>query len=255
MEKGKPGVMVYWETFEALDRLKPEKLKTMLKAMRNFAQYGEVPDFSDDDMLEFAWPLIEQKLVADSERYSDIVNKKRRAIYGRWWKRYAKENGLDENDEEAKEAWIDMRMQEDTPVYTSNTNNTDVSPVIQNIPTTTTSSSTTTTSSTTTARATETTTGSKQPSPAPLTLGRFNNVLLSEKELADLKAEFPEKWGLMIESFSAKLKGNNYQYTNHYAKMVEWELKDAQKEADKPKPRLDWGNATERSYEGDQVPW
>ena len=58
------------------------------------------------------------------------------------------------DDEEAKEAWIDMRMQEDTPVYTSNTNNTDVSPVIQNIPTTTTSSSTTTTSSTTTARAT-----------------------------------------------------------------------------------------------------
>ena len=52
MAKEKPGVMIYWETFDMFDRLKVEKLKPLLCAIRNFSRYGEVPDFNGDESLE-----------------------------------------------------------------------------------------------------------------------------------------------------------------------------------------------------------
>ena len=45
MTKGNPGIMLYWEMFDVLDRVKPEKVKILLQAMRNLAQHGVLPDF------------------------------------------------------------------------------------------------------------------------------------------------------------------------------------------------------------------
>ena len=92
-------------------------------------------------------------------------------------------------------------------------------------------------------------------SPAPLTLGRYNNVFLTEWELAELKAEYPGKWESMIENLSAKIAMKGYKYENHLAALRNWAVEDAKKEADKPKARVDWGSTTERDYSGDQVPW
>lgn len=72
MAKEKPGVMLYWEVFDTLDRLKPEKAKLLLRSIRNFSQHGEAPDFHGDESLEIVWPLIQQKIAADSERYEAI---------------------------------------------------------------------------------------------------------------------------------------------------------------------------------------
>lgn len=245
MGKGKPGVVVYWDTFDALDKLKPEKVKIMLKAMRNFAQYGEVPDFGDDDMLEFAWPLIEQRLVSDSERYNKIVNKKVIAgLTSNFKRNYAPKHGINPDDEEALQEYICQQMS--TRVDTDQ----------QNQPNTDTTSTTDTTSITKTERVTETATGGKPSTPAPLTLGKFNNVFLTEGELAELQAEYPGKWEAMIENLSAKIAMKGYKYENHLAAILSWEAEDSKKEADKPKSRLDWGSSTtERDYSGDQVPW
>ena len=78
-KKEKPGVLLYWDTFDILEKARGEKVKTLLKAIRNFAQYGEVPDFGDDEALELAWPGIQYKLIADDKKYEDKIEQKREA--------------------------------------------------------------------------------------------------------------------------------------------------------------------------------
>lgn len=90
MAKDQPGMMMYWEMFDTLDRVKPEKLKPLLRAMRNLSQYGEIPDFSDDEALELVWPLIEQKIVADCARYEKIRKQRTDAVNARWEKERSK---------------------------------------------------------------------------------------------------------------------------------------------------------------------
>ena len=121
----KPGVLLYWETFDMFERATPEKIKIILKAIRNFAQYGEVPDFGDDEALNLVWPQLEQRIVADNERYEIIREQRTNAVKTRWEKQRAKSSE-------------------------SIRSNTDECESIRNIPTTTTSTTTTTTTSTTT---------------------------------------------------------------------------------------------------------
>ena len=75
----KPGVLLYWDTFDILEKARGEKVKTLLKAIRNFAQYGDVPDFGDDEALELVWPGIQYKLIADGKKYEDKIEQKREA--------------------------------------------------------------------------------------------------------------------------------------------------------------------------------
>ena len=110
MAKEKPGVMIYWETFDMFDRLKVEKLKPLLCAIRNFSRYGEVPDFNGDESLELVWPLIQQKIAADSERYEKIREQRINAINSRWEKEKIK--AQEENDS----------IQPNTTVYESERN-------------------------------------------------------------------------------------------------------------------------------------
>ncbi|MGI6014262.1 MAG: DUF6291 domain-containing protein [Oscillospiraceae bacterium] len=72
MAKEKPGVMMYWETFDVLEALLDGQAKTMLHAIRHYSQYGEVPDFGDDTILATLWMLFQPKLDADNERYERI---------------------------------------------------------------------------------------------------------------------------------------------------------------------------------------
>ena len=68
----KPGAMIYWEVFDTLDRMKPEKVKLLLTAIRNLAQRGESPDFGNDEALNLVWPMIQQRIRNDAERYEAI---------------------------------------------------------------------------------------------------------------------------------------------------------------------------------------
>lgn len=81
---GKPGTMLYWETFDVLDRAKPEKVKTLLRAIRNYSQYGESPDFAGDEALELVWPALEQRLSVDNERYRQRSEQATNAANARW---------------------------------------------------------------------------------------------------------------------------------------------------------------------------
>lgn len=71
--------MLYWETFDVLESLVDGDAKQMLAAIRQYSQYGVLPDFSDNAILNTLWLLIRPKLDADTERYERIREKRREA--------------------------------------------------------------------------------------------------------------------------------------------------------------------------------
>lgn len=84
MAKEKPGVMVYWETFDVLESLVDGDAKLMMSAIRQYSQYGALPDFTGNAILSTLWLLIRPKLDADSERYERIREQRRGAVNTRW---------------------------------------------------------------------------------------------------------------------------------------------------------------------------
>lgn len=64
--------MVYWETFDVLESLVDGDAKVMMSAIRQYSQYGVLPDFTGNAILTTLWLLIRPKLDADSERYERI---------------------------------------------------------------------------------------------------------------------------------------------------------------------------------------
>lgn len=136
--KEKPGVLLYWETFEMFERAKPEKVKLLLRAIQNFSRYGQRPDFGDDEALNLVWPQLEQKLIADGERFEKIREQRRNAVNSRWEK------------EKKRTATGDN---ESIQPYSKDT---DDNGSMRNIPTTVTTTATTTATSTTTSTTTTT---------------------------------------------------------------------------------------------------
>ena len=121
-----PGVMIYFETAKAIKGLDYESKGRLFEAIMEYAEDGVIPAF--DGILSAVWPFIADKIDRDTMRYTDVVTKRKRAQYVRWWNEHAKKNGLDPDDEQLRERWIDNQM------YSNDTN---VSDVIQTMPTTT----------------------------------------------------------------------------------------------------------------------
>lgn len=203
MAKGKPGVMIYFETAKAIKGLDYETKGRLFEAIMDYAEDGVVPEL--DGVLAAVWPFVADKIERDNEKYERIREQRTNAINARWEKERAKATGEYES------------IQPYTDVYED----------VRNIPT-----STVTPSVTKTATATGALTkGGKPPStPAPLIFGRYNNVFLTENELADLKAEFPGKWQEMIENLSSKIAMKGYKFENHLATLRSWEQEDTEKE-------------------------
>lgn len=118
----KPGVLLYWETFDMFERAKPKKIKIILKAIRNFAQYGEVPDFGDDEALNLVWPQLEQRIVADNERYEVI--REARAAAGRKGGQ-AKANNSKQTQANEANATFDKQIKPTTTTTTTTSTTTD----------------------------------------------------------------------------------------------------------------------------------
>lgn len=126
--------MLYWETFDVLEALVDGDAKRMMSAIRQYSQYGALPDFSDNAVLNTLWLLLRPKLDADAERYENIREQRRAAVKSRWEKE-RKKTAAEDNE----------RIHPYTGEYER----------IRNIPTTTTTA--TTTATTTTSTTTDTT--------------------------------------------------------------------------------------------------
>ena len=58
--------------------------------------------------------------------------------------------------------------------------------------------------------------------------GEFCNVMLTDKERAQLSEKYGSTSEVLINKFSAKLKSKGYKFADHYATIVLWESEDKQ---------------------------
>lgn len=62
--------------------------------------------------------------------------------------------------------------------------------------------------------------------PIKYTHGEFQNVLLTEDELAKLKEKFPSTWEQKIENLSQYIASKGKNYKSHYATILNWARRD-----------------------------
>ena len=123
----KPGVLLYWDTLDTLEKARGENLRLLLRAIRNFAQYGEVPDFSDNEALDMAWPGIQSKLEYDDESFERKRTQRVNAANKRWEKERAKANSEYERIQPNADGCERIRNMPNTDTNTdTNTNTEDI---------------------------------------------------------------------------------------------------------------------------------
>ena len=61
------------------------------------------------------------------------------------------------------------------------------------------------------------------------TYGRYQNVILTDKELAELQAEFPTVWESYVEKLSAYMESTGKTYKSHAATIRRWASEDSAK--------------------------
>ena len=64
---------------------------------------------------------------------------------------------------------------------------------------------------------------------APAPFGRYENVFLSERELAELQEELPGKWEYYIDRLSGYIASSGKKYKNHAATIRRWAADDRAK--------------------------
>lgn len=52
--------------------------------------------------------------------------------------------------------------------------------------------------------------------------GTYQNVLLTDEDLEKLKADYPDRWGSLIEELSEGIELKGYKYKNHYLAIKKW---------------------------------
>lgn len=83
--------------------------------------------------------------------------------------------------------------------------------------------------------------------------GEYSNVLLSDTDLAKLKAEFPNDWEERIERLSAYMASTGKTYKNHIATIRNWARRDSEsqsKMAGRNEPRYE---KTEEEKQDDEA--
>ncbi len=68
----KPGVLLYWDTFDLLEQLSGEELKAFIFAIKDYAQQNNNPDFSQNRVLSILWVNVKRKLDLDDEHYKAV---------------------------------------------------------------------------------------------------------------------------------------------------------------------------------------
>ena len=64
---------------------------------------------------------------------------------------------------------------------------------------------------------------------APAVFGKYQNVFLTDAELAELKEEIPDKWAYYIDRLSGYIASTGKKYQNHAATIRRWAADDKAK--------------------------
>lgn len=110
-KKGKPGVMIYFETARAVKRCSYEEKGRLFEAILEYAEFGVVPDLPPP--LDMAWAFIVDKLDRDNERYAEVQEKNQLKGWTSDFKRnYAPEHGLNPEDKVELTKYIEQKRQD-----------------------------------------------------------------------------------------------------------------------------------------------
>lgn len=76
MAKDRPGIMLYFETLQAIEELNAEDVKQVMSAILHYSRDGEIPAFHGP--LAALWSFIRSSIDRDGDRYST------KQLRGRW---------------------------------------------------------------------------------------------------------------------------------------------------------------------------
>ena len=80
--------------------------------------------------------------------------------------------------------------------------------------------------------------------------GEYKNVLLSDKDMEKLQAEFPDDYTKRIEALSVYMQSKGARYKDHLATIRNWARKEKQ---EKPKSKNRFNNFHQREYDYDDM--
>lgn len=105
MAKGKPGVMIYFETGRAIKGLDYALKGRLFEAILDYAETGVVPEL--DGILSAVWPFVSASIDRDTARYEGIREQNRIKGQTSYFKRvYAPAHGIDPEDKAALAAYL-----------------------------------------------------------------------------------------------------------------------------------------------------
>lgn len=222
MAKEKPGFYIWFKTVDVMAELTFEEKGRLYSAMAEYARDGVIPTF-DDRLLRSIWTQLQYDLNADHDRYVKVKRDNQIKGWTSDFKRnYAPKHGIDPNDEEALQAFIELRQQQSTvvdssqPQSTNNNNNININ-----------------NNSSNNNKDNNTVSAPPPPKATKHKYGEYNNVLLTDEELDKLKADFPSRWAELIENLSEYIASTGKAYKSHYATIRSWARKDKE-ESRKP---------------------
>ena len=76
------GVMIYFSLRPALTYLNDEQLGQLLRAILDYAEYGDIPELIDP-LLAMAWSFVASGIDRDWEAYKEKVEKRKYATFCR----------------------------------------------------------------------------------------------------------------------------------------------------------------------------
>lgn len=91
--KGRPGVMMYFDIRPGLESLTAEEKGILFDAIMDYAELGTLPEFASP-ALRIAWGFIYPRIDGDAARYESIRQRRRQAANKRWSGEDSTEDGM-----------------------------------------------------------------------------------------------------------------------------------------------------------------
>lgn len=91
--KGRPGVMMYFDVRPGLESLTTEEKGILFDAIMDYAELGILPEFASP-ALRIAWGFIHPRIDSDAVRYENVRQRRRQAANKRWSTEEAAEDGM-----------------------------------------------------------------------------------------------------------------------------------------------------------------
>lgn len=109
----RPGIVIPFTFRRTLRLLRTDQKARLLDAVLAYGDEGIEPEFLGDDDVGFmiAFEQLREKIDFDGQSYAEKVNQNRRNAYRPAWNAYAAKNGIDQNDEVERNAWIDQQIE------------------------------------------------------------------------------------------------------------------------------------------------